>query len=196
MGKLHQITYQNGFTLVEIIVTLFIATLFLLVVLQTTRVSSSQHVTATARMTAANVAQSNLHKFPTYNAAVQAASEHSSAPGSSAPFFCKPGTTISPPSPEWEAFYGSQPTTNLAADANAAGVELLNNESTIREQGDILEPLVNPVQRVAVYAPNGCAQGATSVEQPDIEILKIESTVEYGPPDDRQIIEFSSYVKN
>lgn len=196
-----QATYEDGFTLVEIIVTLFIAVVFLGVILQTVRISNSQHVTATSQMTAANIAQSNLHKFPTHNAAVQAGEQFASEngitiPSGSAPFFCRPGTVAGGAPAGWTDFYDSTPNTNLASNPDAEGATILNDTSAAREQDEAtLAPLVNPMQRVAVFAPNGCRDGGHTIDSPNADVLKIQSTVEYGPPDNRQTVEFSNYVK-
>ena len=182
---------EGGFTLVEIIVTLLVVSIFLGVIVQTSYVSNIQHQTAISRAAATTIATSNLNKFPDRNTAVLAAGEQSSLPDTYAPFYCKPGTN-------WGAIaqpveFSAQPNTNTALDQDAKGITILNNDSSNKEETP--DTLVNPEQRVAIYTPNGCKNAVLDDQQSiNADTLKIESTVTYGPPNNRRTVRMANYV--
>lgn len=188
-----QLMSEDGFTLVEIIVTLFVVSVFLGIVLQTSYATTGQQQQAVSRAAAMNVAQSNIRKFPTSQAVLDVAKTLALHPEEYAPFYCRPGTAwdeslIVPDS------FSSQPDTNTLLAPNAPGITLLDNSSDNREETP--EALVNPEQRVALYTPNGCAE-STIVSETSVNAatLKIESSVTYGPPGHRDTVRMSRYVE-
>ncbi|NLA43145.1 type II secretion system protein [Candidatus Saccharibacteria bacterium] len=182
---------EGGFTIVEVVVTLFIASTFLAIVLQTSHVSTLQQQTVTSRADATNIAQSNLNKFPDAAAVIGVASMTSGTPSDYSPFVCKPGTnwgTIAPP----DNFH-SQPDTNTAVNPNAPGFTLLDNNSSNKEYTP--ESLVEPEQKVIAFTPNGCTNDIIdSKDSMNTSVLKIESSVIYGPPGNRNTVRISNYV--
>lgn len=186
------ITAKNaGFTVIEVIVTLFVASLFVGVVLQMSATASSQKQHSITRADALNVAESNLNKFPDSAAVLAVAKETSPYDASAAPFYCKPGTS-------WTATgkpdgFDSQANTNTAADANAPGITLIDNDSS---HSELLPTSISSAdQRVAITAPQGCASDdAAEPSDSNIAVVKVESTVTYGPPDNRNTVRTARYV--
>ncbi|MGO3702048.1 MAG: type II secretion system protein [Candidatus Saccharimonadales bacterium] len=188
-----QLVSEDGFTLVEIIVTLFVVSVFLGIVLQTSYATTGQQQQAVSRAAAMNVAQSNIRKFPTSQAVLDVAKTLALHPEEYAPFYCRPGTA-------WDGSltipdtFASQPDTNTLLFPNAPGITLLDNNSENSE--DTPESLVNPEQRVAIYTPNGCLENTILSETSvNASTLKVESTVTYGPPANRDTVRMSRYVE-
>ncbi len=182
---------EDGFTIVEVIVALFIAAIFVSVVIQMTHFSGVQHQATITRTAAMNVANSNINKFPSKEAVLSSTIAKLPTPVTHAPFFCKPGASWG--SLDVPDSYTNQPDINLAANANAPGITLIDNSSTNKETAP--ESLINPIQRVALYAPDGCeAATFTDPLSTNIATIKIESTVEYGPPGNRNTVRISSHV--
>ena len=180
------IAQEQGFTLVEVIVTLAITVTFLGIILQISHVSNLQQNEAATRSIAMNTAQSNLNKFPDGEAVTAVAATVTDA-GSEVPFYCKPGATR-PTEPAARQRFDSQPDTNLIQSPDAEGLTLLSNDSAYSE--DISTKLVNSQQRVVLYAPHGCTDSSPG----GTALVKLESTVDYGSPGNRHNVRITSYV--
>ncbi len=126
-----------GFTLVELLVTVVLAGIFLAFFTQMFRASSAQQISTARQSRANNIAFSNLNKFP--------------RPANISPaYVCDPSTTV------------ATNTNNLAINPNAAGTVVLNNASSNREPTD--ESLGSVVQEVRAFSPQGCVASGNLVK--------------------------------
>lgn len=95
---------ESGFTIIEVLVTLVLAMLFLVFFIQMFQAITAQQLSVARQSAANDVAFSNLSKFPTVSSIADV------------------GTA-----------YTCGSTNNLAADPNAAGTVILNDSSSFRE---------------------------------------------------------------
>lgn len=115
-----------GFTLVEMLVTVVLAGVFLAFFIQMFRATSAQQSSLVRQSTANDIAKSNLSKFPTA----------ASATG----FTCDTTATV------------SANTNNLAINPNAPGTSILTTAMQEPDSGTI----GTITQTVRAYSPNGC----------------------------------------
>lgn len=149
-------TSSEGFTVVEMIVTIVIASLFLAFFIQMFRASSNQQQIVFNQSVVNDIAKSNLDKFPN---------------SSGFTYTCdtNPSTTAN--------------TNNLAIRPSAPGTTLLQDSSPNKEPDPGHLGVLS--QTVKAYSPLGC--GANNP-------IKIESKVQFGPPDARDEVVYATYV--
>lgn len=124
--------YEDGFTVIEVLVTLVLAVLFLVFFVQMFQAISAQQISATRQSKANNIASSNLNKF--------------ARPSDITPSYtCDTSTNV------------STNTNNLAINPDASGTVILNNSSANKEPVDT--SLGDATQEVRAFSPYGC-QGA------------------------------------
>lgn len=123
-------TSSEGFTVVEMIVTIVIASLFLTFFIQMFRASSNQQQIVFNQSVVNNMAKSNLDKFP-------------NSAGFSTPYVCDPSTNT------------STNTNNQAIRPSAPGTTLLNDSSANKEADPGNVGVLS--QSVKAYSPLGCA---------------------------------------
>lgn len=157
--------YQGaGFTIVEMLVTVVLAGIFLTFFLQMYRATSAQQASLTRQAAVNDIAKSNLNKYPTSNV------------------FDSLYTCDTDPS-------ATTNTNNLTINKNAAGNIILDSTS-VDPNINHGEPdpgnLGTLVQRVKVYWPLGCSGGHVPI--------KIESTVEYGFTGQRDKVVYATYI--
>jgi len=129
--------HMEGFTIVEMLVTLVLAGLFLVFFLQMFRASSAQQMSLVRQAAANDIAKSNLSKFPRTSTITPA-------------YTCDTNTTV------------ASNTNNLMINPNAAGTVILNNSSANREPSTDSTP--NLVQEVRAYSPMGCLTTGSPVK--------------------------------
>ena len=117
-----------GFTLVEMLVTVVLAGVFLAFFIQMFRATSAQQSSLIRQSAANDIAKSNLAKFPT-------AASLTNAPTS---YLCDSNATGN--------------TNNLTINPSAAGTSVLATSQQEADPGNI----GNVVQTVRAYSPRGC----------------------------------------
>ena len=130
---------ETGFTIVEVIVTLTLAALFVAFFVQMFESIAAQQFSVSRQATAHNIASSNLSKFPSSSAIDDLL-------GSGA-YSCSPS-----PSSE----------NDLTSNPRAPGTVLIAPGSTHIEPDT--QGLPNPVQEVRAYSPLGCSNGLIKIE--------------------------------
>ncbi len=124
-------SYNNaGFTIVEMLVTVVLASIFLVFFIQMYRATSAQQLSLIRQSIANDIARSNLAKFPT-------ATSVTDTPG--------PGYTCS-------TTVGSGNPNNLALNANAPGTQILAPTSREPDPGN----LGTLTQEVRAFSPQDC----------------------------------------
>jgi type II secretory pathway pseudopilin PulG len=149
-------TNSEGFTVVEMIVTIVIASLFLTFFIQMFRASSNQQQIVFNQSIVNDIAKSNLDKFPSTSGLT---------------YTCDTNPSV------------AANTNNLAIRADAPGTTLLQDSSPNKESDPGYLGVLN--QTVKAYSPLGCA-----VNNP----VKIESRVQFGPPDARDEVVYATYI--
>ena len=130
---------DSGFTIVEMIVTLVLASLFVIFLVQFFLAAGGQQISVERQAAANNLARTNLSKFP----------RASSLTG----YTCDPNTTP------------AANTNNLTINPSANGTLILsntvNNGSTTREAAPAILP--NVTQEVRAYSPMGCMPSGSGI---------------------------------
>lgn len=155
---------QGGFTIVEMLVTVVLAGLFVTFFVQMFHAMAAQQLSLVRQASAQDIAKSNLSKFPTSNAIAAVVDPVPAC-----------NTTTTP---------ASSNDNNLTINASAVGTTLLNDSSSYKEAdpGTIGEL----VQRVQAFYPAGC--NGTTVP------IKVESSVEYGFVGQRDKVVYAAYI--
>lgn len=127
-------TTRKGFTVVEMLVTVVLAGMFLTFFIQMFRATTSQQASVTRLSTAGDIALSNLNKFPS---------------ASAVPGYTCDDTTVGASNPN-----------NLKLNPSASGVSILDDTTKEPDPGTLgtLE------QSVRAYSPNGCSAVSSVVK--------------------------------
>lgn len=118
-----------GFTVVEMLVTVVLAGIFIMFFTQMFRAGAAQQASIVRQAKANNIAYSNMSKFPR-------------ASNISPVYVCDTSTNA------------STNQNNLTINPNAAGTLILSNSSSNKEPVD--DSLPNTTQEVRAYSPQGC----------------------------------------
>ena len=127
---------ETGFTIVEVIITLTLAALFLAFFVQMFESIAAQQFSTARQATANDIAFSNLSKFPTADSISDAVAG---------------GYTCT---------IGGQ--NDLTSAGTKTGTLVLDNSSPLREQE--LRGLPEPIQEVRAYSPLGCDNDLIKIE--------------------------------
>lgn len=164
LNQRHFRPHENGFTIVEIVVTLALTSLFLMFFFQMYLATESQRINVARQAQASDIAYSNLRKITARPAGITcdaAKMDLTATDGAT-----KPGLLI-----------GDQ--TNMSTPSVFGFVA--EPEPAIKGLGGNVEQIMK------VYAPRGC-DGTAFADNP----IKLESTVMYGP--NREKVTHAIYI--
>lgn len=131
---------DTGFTIVEILVSMVLAMLFLVFFVRMFQAVAAQQVSVVRQSHANDIAFSNLSKFPT----------SSSIDDIGASYTCDTSTSA------------TANTNNLTINPDANGTVILDDSSDYRETD--LQQLPNASQEIRAYSPLGCGSGGELVK--------------------------------
>lgn len=156
--------HSAGFTIVEMIVTVVLAGIFLTFFIQMYRATNAQQLSLIRQSTANDIARSNLAKFPTAAALPT--------------YVCSTTSSNNP--------------NNLTINPNAPGTSIPLIAPTATPSGpgevrreDTPDNLGTVTQEIRAFSPQGC--GAN-------EPIKILSRVTYGYEGQQNTVEYATYV--